>query len=312
MKSPFTKAFTLVELIVVITILSILGTIGFVSLQGYSANARDSVRISDLRNIEKSLELYHYSHNEYPKLSTGSIVSYSGSELWTQGSFDDEVTLAVGKINPKPLDPLTNSEYIYSVTYSGQEYQIAGALERGNPVGLISETYANYNQALVRGDFNGSVIGKTIAGQLHVFGVPSLVAITESSITLQEVLDQDLFVMNKFSAIPRGIEKAGEESNRRVSFAPSRHADGILFQGSSDTLASKTGSLSLAQTMYEYYEGTGIANAESLLSFTSNDPTLESNQAKATSEVSYMLASVSLIDAPLEVTQEEEIGTQEE
>ena len=49
------KAFTLVELIVVITILAILWTIAFLSLQWYSQSARDSVRVSDIKNIEKWL-----------------------------------------------------------------------------------------------------------------------------------------------------------------------------------------------------------------------------------------------------------------
>ncbi|MDD2745529.1 MAG: type II secretion system protein, partial [Candidatus Gracilibacteria bacterium] len=43
----FKKAFTLIELIVVITILAILGTIGFLSIGGYSSKARDSARIGD-------------------------------------------------------------------------------------------------------------------------------------------------------------------------------------------------------------------------------------------------------------------------
>ena len=45
------KAFTLVELIVVITILAILWTISFISLQWYSREARDSKRITDTRNL---------------------------------------------------------------------------------------------------------------------------------------------------------------------------------------------------------------------------------------------------------------------
>jgi len=45
------KAFTLVELIVVITILAILGTIAFISLQGYSADARNSKRTQDINSI---------------------------------------------------------------------------------------------------------------------------------------------------------------------------------------------------------------------------------------------------------------------
>ena len=51
------KAFTLVELIVVITILAILGTIAFISLQGYSADARNSKRSSDLGELVKTVSI---------------------------------------------------------------------------------------------------------------------------------------------------------------------------------------------------------------------------------------------------------------
>ncbi|MDD2745812.1 MAG: prepilin-type N-terminal cleavage/methylation domain-containing protein, partial [Candidatus Gracilibacteria bacterium] len=47
-KTKYTFGFTLIELIVVITILAILGTIGFLSIGGYSSKARDSARISDV------------------------------------------------------------------------------------------------------------------------------------------------------------------------------------------------------------------------------------------------------------------------
>jgi prepilin-type N-terminal cleavage/methylation domain-containing protein len=50
--------FTLVELIVVITILAILGTIGFLSIQGYSASARDGSRISNLSSLQRGLALW--------------------------------------------------------------------------------------------------------------------------------------------------------------------------------------------------------------------------------------------------------------
>jgi prepilin-type N-terminal cleavage/methylation domain-containing protein len=46
-----TKAFTLIELIVVITIFVILSTISFIALQGYSTDARDAKRISDINNL---------------------------------------------------------------------------------------------------------------------------------------------------------------------------------------------------------------------------------------------------------------------
>jgi prepilin-type N-terminal cleavage/methylation domain-containing protein len=43
--------FTLVELIIVITILGILATIAFISFQWYTKDARDWVRISDIKSI---------------------------------------------------------------------------------------------------------------------------------------------------------------------------------------------------------------------------------------------------------------------
>jgi len=46
-----------VELIVVITILAILGSIAFISLQGYSADARNSKRTSDLGSIESAMSV---------------------------------------------------------------------------------------------------------------------------------------------------------------------------------------------------------------------------------------------------------------
>jgi prepilin-type N-terminal cleavage/methylation domain-containing protein len=47
------SGFTLVELIVVITILVILGTIAFLNLSGFQSHARDSVRIENLTNLKK-------------------------------------------------------------------------------------------------------------------------------------------------------------------------------------------------------------------------------------------------------------------
>jgi prepilin-type N-terminal cleavage/methylation domain-containing protein len=51
------KGFTLVELIVVITILAILGTIAFISLQGYSQDAKNSKVASDLGTLASAIEI---------------------------------------------------------------------------------------------------------------------------------------------------------------------------------------------------------------------------------------------------------------
>jgi prepilin-type N-terminal cleavage/methylation domain-containing protein len=51
------KAFTLIELIVVILILAIFWTISFIALQGYSTDARNIRRITDIRNLISKLTI---------------------------------------------------------------------------------------------------------------------------------------------------------------------------------------------------------------------------------------------------------------
>jgi prepilin-type N-terminal cleavage/methylation domain-containing protein len=50
------RGFTLVELIVVITILAILGTISFFSVQSYTESARNSIRIDAISKIATNID----------------------------------------------------------------------------------------------------------------------------------------------------------------------------------------------------------------------------------------------------------------
>ena len=124
------KAFTLVELIVVITILAILWTIAFISLQWYSKQARDSKRISDINNIKKSLELFSLNTWYYPEPDGAWTMHYSWELLFTQWTIWDTVTTNLSiNLNEKPLDPLFDIEYIYSRTASKKEYEVMSIRE---------------------------------------------------------------------------------------------------------------------------------------------------------------------------------------
>jgi len=124
------KAFTLVELIVVVTILAILWTIAFISLQWYSRSSRDSVRISDVGNIKTSLELFVLESGRYPLPDNYEEISYSGDTLWYQWNFwENTISQLWGKLNKVPLDPLTEKKYIYSVANNKNEFEILILLE---------------------------------------------------------------------------------------------------------------------------------------------------------------------------------------
>jgi prepilin-type N-terminal cleavage/methylation domain-containing protein len=145
------KAFTLVELIVVITILAILGTIAFISLQGYSADARNSKRTEDLGNILKSVEL---------KVSNGaSLMSFVGdsSSTYTGFSIAGKVVAVgtdynAGKPNYTALDikstdftdPSNDKDYpLGATTRKDGQYEIAATMENGswNKSAKVSGTY---------------------------------------------------------------------------------------------------------------------------------------------------------------------------
>ncbi len=60
------KGFTLVELLVVISIVSLLNSVVLTGIKNARASARDSRRISDIRQIRNALELYKSSQGYYP------------------------------------------------------------------------------------------------------------------------------------------------------------------------------------------------------------------------------------------------------
>lgn len=88
--------FTLVELIVVITILAILGTVGFLSLKDYGSSAKNTVISSNLRTISTALTnavgsegasyRKYISHDPSYALSSASITIGSGQVL-TGGAY---------------------------------------------------------------------------------------------------------------------------------------------------------------------------------------------------------------------------------
>jgi len=62
----FTKAFTLIELLIVIVIIGILAVALIPRLTGLQARARDTARIADMRQMQTALELYKVENGRYP------------------------------------------------------------------------------------------------------------------------------------------------------------------------------------------------------------------------------------------------------
>ena len=116
------KAFTLVELIVVISVLWILSTIGFVSYVGYAKDSRDGVRVANLNDIKKWLELKKSQTWEFPSPDNSYSVQYFGKEVWKQGTLWSNTKKQI-KFNAIEMDPKYETDYSYSVSSNGKRFE---------------------------------------------------------------------------------------------------------------------------------------------------------------------------------------------
>ena len=180
MNKQQTKAFTLVELIVVITILAILGTIAFISLQWYSRDSRDSVRIADVSAMKTSLELFHLDAGKYPLPDDADEVTFSGWVLWYQGTFWEQVRKNVSRnMAEVPTDPLIDKEYIYSVLNNRNELEILTLLEWD--VTSMNETQVYAWNLEVTPRVDGNYNGLYVKTSDYIVPVPSILTAEDTT-----------------------------------------------------------------------------------------------------------------------------------
>jgi len=200
------KAFTLVELIVVITILAILWTIVFISFQWYSQSSRNSVRISDVNKVESALELFFIDSWKYPDPTNPVTVTYNWSDVWYQGTFWSTTNTSLWTISKVITDPLLNIEYGYSVSNTKTEYQIWLSLEWWpsgfNNSKIINSTYAIDSYAYVTWSYNWRVLKVSSWWIDYVLAVPSIITTDLTNLDLSYIISNDKLVYNNYINLP--------------------------------------------------------------------------------------------------------------
>jgi len=119
--------FTLIELMIVITIIGLLSGMILVGLGRVRSLGRDTRRLADLRQVQNGLELYFNARGTYP--------TYQGTGQW--GNMVSALTGANIGITSISNDPLNSGNYVYqysanSVTAPATSYTLRATLENGN------------------------------------------------------------------------------------------------------------------------------------------------------------------------------------
>lgn len=115
--------FTLIEMLVVTSIVSLFISITLAFVQDAKVNARNVVRIQNTNQVALAIELYKLDHNGLPPGDDfGEYIN--GVSDWIPGLVPDY-------LESLPVDPIDDGAYKFHYTRDGDGYVVVSLLENG-------------------------------------------------------------------------------------------------------------------------------------------------------------------------------------
>lgn len=111
------RAFTLIEILVVVTIIGLITIAGIISYSQFLKQSRDAKRKADIELIRGALEMYRSNNNKYPQPAE------------VTGSIKDPLPATNIYINKTPSDPKSPSVYWFTSDIAGSTYTLGIKLE---------------------------------------------------------------------------------------------------------------------------------------------------------------------------------------
>lgn len=126
-----TTGFSLIELLVVISIISLLTAAGYVNFSKSREISRDADRRADLRNLQTAIELFKNENGRYPEGcnapgtwsgQTGSIHACASGNQYIVGLAPQYITTL--PVDPKKIESGSDTGYMYTVNADGTVYKM--------------------------------------------------------------------------------------------------------------------------------------------------------------------------------------------
>ncbi len=269
------QAVTLVELLVVISLLIILWSIWFFTLSSYLQTIRDSNRVVEFENIESSLGSYMVRKWLYPNPTDWVGIVYSGWLVWTQWTFSNDISNIIW-YSEDVLDPLTKNFYTYSVKNNQKSFSIAWVLEdipelayNNNTITWNNSTGDKYNTALVWWNYNGEIISVQSGSINFILALPSIVSTDIiSSIDLVDIVDNNKLVYNNFTNLPSSYLWSRYTLDNNIDFLLNNL---LVKTWSISDLKQTSNQIDLLQDIYNAYSGSILWDNISVSKIDPND-----------------------------------------
>lgn len=127
MQRRHSSGFTLIEILVVVSIIGLMSSLVMSSLENARAKARDVRRLADLREVRTALEAYRTENGAYPiatawrgtcaTFNAGGTITNSGPTGWVPDIAPKHIPVL--PVESKPTD---NNCYLYRTTTNGSGF----------------------------------------------------------------------------------------------------------------------------------------------------------------------------------------------
>lgn len=166
------KGLTLLEIIISATIVMILASIAFISVQNYYAQGRNAVRIADIHTFESWLEIFVTETWSYPVASDSETLNnqetWVVAYVWTTASSVSSII----KLSKEIKDPATLAWYIYSVDWNKTQYELVYSIESEQASLLNSANAVSFDRVIVGWNFNWVY---AVSENGYIISMPSLI-----------------------------------------------------------------------------------------------------------------------------------------
>nr|MDD3720465.1 hypothetical protein [Candidatus Gracilibacteria bacterium] len=156
--------FTFVELMIVVTIIIILTSIGFVSYTSQLGGTRNTKRISYLTNVYDLFQV-EKDKGQLPLPDKYIQISFSGEVLGYQGYLSGGILKGLNIKDYLGKDPKYGDYFTYYLTKNGRFFEFMGYLEEETsgvfPVSKVYANITNYSRPVLIGDNIGLITDKT-------------------------------------------------------------------------------------------------------------------------------------------------------